>query len=282
MPPWYADAESTQFKGSQALSAKEIDVLMTWAAGGTPEGIADAVHPSNPPPILPILPMKWPLGPTDAVMDMLAPVTLQPGEAQMDREFVWPADGIADKWIRAVDVLPGTRSIVRSASIALRTAAGEQVVGLWLPGEVPEPLAGDGAFRVPPRASLVLRVHYQRRIDRVADAVTDRSQLGIYMTSAPHPRTVRELEIRGDGDFPFDVTRTFTQRVDRTVRVAALRPVSGPMDATVALTAVPPGGYRTPIPRLQLRPGCLPRYRFAPPTVLPTSTPPPPPPTSPP
>src|SRR5262249_34709522 len=40
MPPWYVDVESAPVKGGRALTAREIDTLVTWATGGTPEGDA--------------------------------------------------------------------------------------------------------------------------------------------------------------------------------------------------------------------------------------------------
>src|SRR6188768_1363902 len=36
MPPWYADPGGPAVKGSQALSPRELDVLITWATGGNP------------------------------------------------------------------------------------------------------------------------------------------------------------------------------------------------------------------------------------------------------
>jgi len=41
MPPWYVDAESAAIKGGPSLSAREIDTIVTWATGGTPEGDLD-------------------------------------------------------------------------------------------------------------------------------------------------------------------------------------------------------------------------------------------------
>jgi hypothetical protein len=158
MPPWPAESESTPFKGAQTLPAREFDVLMTWAAGGTPEGRA----PSDPrdlpdPPDLSDLPAT-----PDLLLEMPEPFTLEAGQSQADREIVWPADRFSGKWIRAVDLLPGTPSLVRRATVLIRSGAAEQIVALWVPGDLPQTFAGHGAFKVPARASIVLRVHYQR------------------------------------------------------------------------------------------------------------------------
>src|SRR5258708_28234441 len=40
MPPWYVDDESAPMRGGRSLTAGEIDTIVTWATGGTPEGDA--------------------------------------------------------------------------------------------------------------------------------------------------------------------------------------------------------------------------------------------------
>jgi hypothetical protein len=270
MPPWNADALSTPFKGARSLPAKDFDVLMTWAASGAPEGAAvaavraGAVRPtpagSGP---------GWPLGPPDVVMSMPEPFTLAGGQAEADREIVWPADRIAGRWIRAVDLLPGTPSVVRSATVALRAGGNERTIGLWIPGDMPQPFAGEGAFRVPEDASLVLRVHYQRPRGRSDTAVTDRSDVGVYVAPPTGAREVEAIDLRGDGEWPHEMMRVFTQPIDETVRLVALRPVSGPADAGVRLELIAADGSRTPLARLQLRQQWARRYVFVTPVVLP-------------
>src|SRR5688572_5334680 len=41
MPPWSVDAAPTRFRNAQLLSAREMNVLITWATGGTPFGNPD-------------------------------------------------------------------------------------------------------------------------------------------------------------------------------------------------------------------------------------------------
>ena len=83
------------------------------------------------------------------------------GRRRRSRATVRGAGG-EENGSRAVDLLPGTPSIVRRAQIAIKTAGREQVIGLWIPGEVPQRLEGGAAFRVPPEASMLLRIHYQK------------------------------------------------------------------------------------------------------------------------
>jgi hypothetical protein len=42
MPPWYVDPAGPAIKNNHPFTARELDTLITWAAGGTPEG--DPAH----------------------------------------------------------------------------------------------------------------------------------------------------------------------------------------------------------------------------------------------
>ena len=72
----------------------------------------------------------------------------------MTREIVVSLDAAARRPLRAVDFQPGTRSLVRSARVTVRTAAGsagdvERLLALWVPGDQPVALPSGAAFAVP-------------------------------------------------------------------------------------------------------------------------------------
>jgi hypothetical protein len=50
MPPYFAEPGDVALKDPQTLSPRELDVLMTWASGGTPEGAAVPVRASRTAP----------------------------------------------------------------------------------------------------------------------------------------------------------------------------------------------------------------------------------------
>jgi hypothetical protein len=83
MPPWSAVAGDTPLKGSPALTAREMNVLMTWAAGGTPPGTPQATAAP--------VPVAWPLGKPDLVLPFALPIALDAGAIEVDREVVLPA-----------------------------------------------------------------------------------------------------------------------------------------------------------------------------------------------
>ena len=184
MPPWGIEGDASRFVNTKPLTARELNVLLTWAAGGTPPGA-----PGAPPPQPGAGKHAWPLGEPDVI--------LQPA-----REFVMPADvqdhveeftleyrGTGTRWLRAVDVRPGDPTVVRSATVSLApgTSAGasplEVPLALWVPGDAPVPTAEATGFMLPPDARLTLRVHYKKTWQRERDVVRDLSTVGLYFAA---------------------------------------------------------------------------------------------------
>src|SRR5687767_11931587 len=69
MPPWPIDSPAARFRNVSALTARELNVLLTWASGGTPEGGQPATPIAAPDA------RGWPLGTPDAVLTMTTAVT---------------------------------------------------------------------------------------------------------------------------------------------------------------------------------------------------------------
>src|SRR5207249_11539980 len=106
----------------------------------------------------------WPLGPPDLTLK-LPPFSLTAETQTRTQEFTVPTGLNEERWIRAVDLLPEARAIVRSATVTAGSGsigprktengtAAERVLALWLPGEDPVP-PSDGAVRRPAGAGLV-------------------------------------------------------------------------------------------------------------------------------
>jgi hypothetical protein len=267
MPPWSAEAGAAGFKGQPPLTPREVDMLMTWAAGGAPQGTAPVVAATAPPGIAPAA--AAPQSPPDLMLQMRSAFVFDPAQSTAIHEEVFAAGAARGRAIRGVDVLAGDPSIVRRAEVAIRTRAGDRTIALWIPGDTTQMLEADAAYAVPRDASIVLRVHYMRQPGGDTAARSDRSRLGLFFShqrNAPNPR---DLVIEGSGVFRVDQTRVISRRIERTVRALALRPVSGPVDAIVALDIVGTDGERRPLARLQLRANWPRRYIFTTPVTLP-------------
>lgn len=265
MPPWSAEAGASAFKGQTALTPREVDIIMTWAGGGTPEGkpIAASAAPAPPPSAF---------GTPGLTLQMPETTVLDGSHDSAVHEAVFAAAAARGRAIRAVDVIPGDPAIVRRAEVAIRTGAGDRTIALWAPGDTPQTLEADAAYPVPRDASLVLRVYYLRQPAAEPRPRSDRSTLALYFSTTRNAPQPRELLLEGSGIFRVDTPRSVTLPISRTVRALALRPVSGPVDAIVTLDIVSPSGERRPLARLQLRTEWPRRYIFATPVTLPAGS----------
>jgi hypothetical protein len=247
MPPWSVDAAPTRFRNVQALSAREMNVLLTWATGGTPFGSPDKA----PPPVS--LERRWALGTPDLELPLPNEFTLPANQQEDIVEFVVPTGFSERRWLRAVDLAPGTPAIVRSATVQIKSTsssdakpiATEPVLALWVPGDDPIPVNDDGAFEVPAGAELSVRVRYKKTWQYERKELRDRSTLGLYFTKrATQP--VRAIELTRDGP-ALQVNgsrRQFSEAIPDNVRAVAIYPSDNPANAGIIVTAVAPDGFR--------------------------------------
>src|SRR2546425_8626633 len=112
----------------------------------------------------------WPMGQPDLVVD-IPEATLAADRADLSQEFTVETHTTEARWVRAVDLLPGTPSIMRNATIAVRSGAAtttslgtrpEATLAMWLPGEDPALTDRGAAFQLPAGSELVVRVHYKK------------------------------------------------------------------------------------------------------------------------
>lgn len=236
MPPWPVAAGLAPIKGHEWLSPREFDTLITWAAGGTPAGTPVAAVPLA-------ASSEWPLGEPDVIVPMPVSITLAADQLTLDQQVELPIGNAAERWIRAIDVQPGNAAIVRRAAFE----SGGQVIAWWLPGERPHALEGGGAFRVPARATLRMHVRYKRTA--VSGEQRDLSRVGIYFAPPRAARPVDTIVMTAEGTNVM-AAEVITRTIDRAVDLVAVRPVTGPADANVAITLIDPAGRRSPLMRL--------------------------------
>ena len=252
MPPWFAEGA---FASPPPLSARELNVLITWATGGTPEGAAGMRPAAASPP-------SWAMGTPDLAVTMPTAFTFDAEQGDRVHQVPLPSARIGGRMIRAVDLLPGTPSLVRSAEIVARSGTREQVLGLWQPGEAPPRLAANAGFRLPSNAQLLLRIHYRRLYGAPE---SDRSQVGIYFAPRGAP-AVESLELGADAG------SQALHRVAKRIRAVAIRPVSGPSGTRVRLTVIGADASRKQLALLRFEKGWNRRYIFNAPVTLPAGS----------
>ena len=277
MPPWNADEGFGNLKRAHTLSPKELDVVLTWATGGNPRGALDQKLPAV------TLKNDWALGAPDLALKLPEEFTLAADKMDDTHEFTLPSGTSEARWVRAVDLLPGTPSIVRSAMIFVKDpgAAGsaasapapERVLAHWLPGQDPEPLDSGVAFRLPAGAQIGVRIHYKKTWQFEGKALSDRSTVGVYYAPVKEATELLTLPIESPAATPAQgQSVTFGRTLAEDVRAVALSPDSVPPNISVQVEAVHPDGARTPMIRLNTRADWDRRYWFEKPLTLPRGT----------
>ncbi len=150
MPPWYADARFGTFRYDRRLTQDEVNTIVAWADGGAPQG-------DGPAPTMPDFAEGWshPSGRApDYILEM--PIEFEIPAAGESTNFSiyqeMPADFTEDRFLEAVQIMPGAMAATHHSSISVRDLpAGTKLgVGEAWPGgpvisNVPVPIEG-GAF----------------------------------------------------------------------------------------------------------------------------------------
>ena len=271
MPPWHAEDDNIHFRNAPTITAAEIDKILVWVSGGNPQG-----DPQNvPPPVA--LRRDWPAGQPDLVLD-LPEASIPADKSDVTEEFTIATRTTEPKWVRSADLLPGTPSMLRNATISVKgkttgaadAIASEETLAVWLPGENPVNAPG-AAFRMPAGAELVVRMHYKKTYGYEGKAMTDRSAMGLYFAQEP------STEIRRFGIASAPVSATgnrvsFSRTVSEDLQALAFRPDPSLSNARLQVDAVSAAGVRTPVIRLAVRPDWTRRYWFERPLTWPRGT----------
>ena len=269
MPPWGVDAAPTRFRNAQTLSAREMNVLLTWATGGTPFGTPEKA----PQPVS--YERRWPLGTPDAELPLPNEFTLAADKQEETAEFVVPTGFSERRWLRAVDLLPGTPAIVRSATVQIRSAASAQsdgtepVIALWLPGDDPIPTSNGTAFEVPAGSDLVVRIRYKKTWQYERKEMRDRSVVGLYFAKeASQPLRAMTLTHAGPALQANGSRRQLSEALPDAVRAVAIYPGNQPSNVGIVVTAVSPTGNRRELIAFHPQRDWTRRYWFQEPIAL--------------
>jgi hypothetical protein len=115
MPPWHADPAHGTFLNDRRLSDENKDTVIKWVNGGAPEGNAADLPPQ------PTYADGWAMGQPDAVIAMSEDYPV-PADGMVEyKYFEVPTHFTADKWVQAMEVRPGNRSVVHHALVFIKT-----------------------------------------------------------------------------------------------------------------------------------------------------------------
>jgi hypothetical protein len=195
--------------------------------------------------------------------------TMAANETDETKEFVISTGLREQRWLKAVDLMPGAPEIVRNASISLENGA---VLAVWVPGDNLVPAPAGAAFRLPAGAKLRLQIHYRKQWQNEGKTIKDRSVIGLYFTSPPASgREIQSLVI--DRAKAAEGAAVFGGTLSVKARVVAVRPSLDRVYGELSVQAITPAGAKVPLLRLRTpRPEWRRRYWLAQPVELPAGS----------
>lgn len=238
MPPWLPTPGYGEFAGVRRLDDSEIATVERWAEAGAPRGDSADLPP------VPTFTSDWPLGQPDLVVEMPAYVVPAEG-ADLYRNLVKPVPDDVLRYVRAVDLRPGSLTAVHHARLMVDTTRssreldeadpepgfdGMELLGNarnppghfvgWTPGRVPQAGYEDLAWPLQPGSDLVLQLHLRPN----GRAETVRPQIGFYLVDERPSRSAALVTLGTEvidipaGESNYVVTDSFTLAVPVEVR----------------------------------------------------------------
>ena len=261
MPPWYGDPAVAPLRDVHTLSPRDLDVVLTWVSGGTPQG---ALAKSSKAPAASAR-RGCLRGRPDIVLPLPSAVSLPADKTEDTREFVLREANDRDRMIAFADLLPGNPAVVHDAIVFTRSSSAgnpSAVVSVWLPGAAPAAPGPGLGFLWKAGEQLVVRIHYKKNWKLENKPASDRSTVGLYLAKSASSKTVREILL--------SAARPVT--LDEQAQGLAVRSANTTSDVQVAVDAVLPGGRRLPLAGFMVRAGWDQRYWLARPVELPKGT----------
>jgi hypothetical protein len=123
MPPWHAAAPKGTFANDRRLSDQDRDTIIKWVDAGAPKG-----DPKDLPPA-PKFPDGWEIGTPDLVLSMPSEFEVPASGTVNYQYFQVPTNFTEDKWVQAVEVRPGARSVVHHVLVFCREPGAPRPAG---------------------------------------------------------------------------------------------------------------------------------------------------------
>jgi hypothetical protein len=260
MPPWFADERYGVFRHSSALTATEVNTIVDWCLGGTPEG-----NPGDAPARgAGVASRERPEDAPDMVLELPETFVLEADRGEARHEARLEVGLRRDRLLRSIEFRPGRPNAVRSALLFVVPKGSKPgaPAASWVAGEGAEVWPEGRGVRLPAGASLLVRIHYKKTWLDEGKEIRDRSAVALYFSKGKaKPIESLVVEARGGvGVYP----------LPRDVELLSLLPkVEAPLDLLLAEAVLPDG---TTLPLIGLRgpdPAWPRTYRLEEPILLP-------------
>lgn len=117
MPPWHAEGPHGTFLNDRRLSDVEKQTILRWIDAGAKKGDMKALPPK------PVYPSSWELGTPDAIMTMPEDFVVPASGTVEYQYFEVPTNFTEDKWVQAIEFMPGAREVVHHVLVYAKVPA---------------------------------------------------------------------------------------------------------------------------------------------------------------
>lgn len=176
MPPWHANPEHGGFANARGMSEEEKELLYEWVRQGAPEG-----NPADL-PSMPEYVTGWRLPQEpDLVVDMRREPFTVPAEGVIEYQyFAVDPEFEEDMWVKAADVVPGSRAAVHHVIVFISPPENKRRRGMgflaaYVPGQSAFEYAPGQGRLIPAGSKLIFQMHYTP----IGSEVEDMSKLGL-------------------------------------------------------------------------------------------------------
>jgi len=250
MPPWSADPKYGHWANDPRLSQQQIDTIIAWVNVGAPKGDDKDLPP------MPKFTDGWTIGTPDAVIEMPEEYNV-PADGEVPYlYFSMPTGFTEDKWVQAMEIRPGNRSVVHHVIAYAQDAdvkdtrpggEGELRRGRTHLGGITPNKTGvvydPGTARLIKKGSnIVFQMHYTTN----GQVAKDRTKIGFVFAKEPGKKTLitgNAINVRfaippGDPNYEVKASKTF----DEDVLITSFMPHMHVRGKAFTYTAIYPDG----------------------------------------
>jgi hypothetical protein len=187
MPPFLPGDDGGPFQGARTLTAQEIDTIVDWAVGTTPQGE----------PLVGEETAAVPRAEADLVLP-LGDVVLEESESEKTACVVLPTGLAESRVVSSVEFLPRERSILRRTAIFVGSSCSEtSPLVVWLPDRSRISLPDGLGWKLGASSRLALELRYVKGWGDEGKKMVDRSALGLWFSGEANP--IRSVAVEKAG-----------------------------------------------------------------------------------
>ena len=211
MPPWHSDAPRGTFVNDRRLTDDEKSTIVRWVDSGAPEGNSKDL------PSPPKFAEGWAIGTPDVVLKMATAFEVPASGTIPYKLFTIPTNFTEDRWVQALEIRPGERSVVHHVLAFVHDPSGKRereaftvvvpemprrqesegggsrgegpgtLIATTAPGTNAMQFEPGTALRIPAGATITFQIHYTAN----GKAASDQTAIGMVFAKQPPREEVR-------------------------------------------------------------------------------------------